>query len=508
VQGRGRRARQLIVLEESVAGSRTLLVGIVVSVTGCLHPRRVPVADAPAAPTAVVVPTPEVVRPVELPPVDAPAPNSSSVAARIPNAEPRGSAEGAIERIAAPPVAEASPPPPAWDISVAPYETHERVAFFVGRFSGPMKPTFELALTRQSRYAPMIRAKLRNAGLPEDMMFLPLIESWYDPDAYSRAAAVGMWQFMTGTARGVGLRVDWWVDERRDPVRATDGAVRYLQELRETFGGSMYLAAAAYNGGQGRVSRGLERHAAALGAAEGDDLFFALSSQRNALRTETSDYVPKLIAAALVGKDPARYAVSIAPADAFAWDSVTVPPATPLAAVAKALAVPLDTLRLFNPHVLRGLTPPTGNAIWLRVPVGAHLGFEERFAGLPQSERTGFKRVVTRAGDYMSKVARAHGLTAKQLNWYNPQATRLKNGNLHAGQRILVPRLDVVRAARDVPDPKIERYGTSSSGYHVVKRGDTLGAIARRNGISVAALKRLNRLRGDNIRIGQRLRVR
>ncbi len=492
-----------------MAGSRTQWVTVSVLVpflvTACALPFTRARSDH-GAPAPAAVPATEPAAPAA--PAE-PTPAAPAVAEPVAVAEvtpPRGSAEGGVEPSRPDPVPEV--PPPAWDISVTPYETHERVEYFVGRFSGPMKPTFEVALARQARYAPMMKQKLRESGLPEDMVFLPLIESWFDPHAYSRAAAVGMWQFMTGTARGVGLRVDWWVDERRDPVRATDGAVRYLNELKETFNGSVYLAAAAYNGGQGRVSRLLAANAAALEGTEGDDLFFALSSQRNALRTETSDYVPKLIAAALVGKDPVRYELNIAEPSPFTWDSVTVPPATPLAAVAKALAVPVDTVLEYNPHVLRGMTPPTGPAIWLRVPVGTTDGFIERFASIPEAERTGVKRVVTKEGDFMTRIARANGLTAKQLNWFNPQATRLKNGNLHAGQRILVPRHDVVRAARDVPDPKIERYGSSATGTHVVKRGESLSVIARRNGTTVAAIKRLNGLRSDNIRIGQRLRVR
>ena len=428
--------------------------------------------------------------------------------AAIPTSLPTA-AEPVVTRRAVPDPVESAvttPPPPAWDIDVAPYESHARVEYFVGRFSGAMKPAFETALARQTRYAPMIHARLRAAGLPEDMIYLPLIESWFDPNAYSRAAAVGMWQFMTTTARGVGMRVDWWVDERRDPVRATDGAVAYLTELRDDFG-SVYLAAAAYNGGSGRVSRGLVKHATALAGRQGDDLFFALAEQQ-ALRHETSDYVPKLIAAALVGKDPRRYDLHIASVRPFTWDSVTVPPATPLTAVARGLDVPLDSLLAYNPQILRGMTPPSGASVWLRVPVGSADRFLEHFTALTEADRTGVKRVVTRDGDYMSRIARAHGLTAKQLNAFNPQATRLKNGNLHAGQRILVPRLDVVRAARDVPDPKIERYGSSASSVHVVKRGESLGVIARRTGTSVAALKRMNKLRSDNIRVGQRLRVR
>lgn len=401
---------------------------------------------------------------------------------------------------------DAAAPPISWDIEVTPYESHERVSYFVGRFTGAARNAFEVALERQSRYAPLIHERLRAGGLPEDMIYLPLIESWYDPHAYSRAAAVGMWQFMTGTARGVGLRVDWWIDERRDPVRATEGAVKFLNQLKASFG-SVYLAAAAYNGGPGRVSRGLAANASALEGAEGEDQFFALAESK-ALRAETADYVPKLIAAALVGKDPARYGIAVRRVEPFAWDSVSVPAATPLAAVAKAAGVPLDTVLDYNPQVLRGATPPTGAETWLRVPVGAAEGFAVRFAALDKAERTAFKRVTTKSGDYITRIAKAHGLTAKQLNWYNPQATRLKSGNLHAGQRILVPRADVVRAARDVPDPKIERYGSSASRTYVVKRGDALSTIARRNGTTVARLKSLNKLKSDRIRVGQRLRVR
>ncbi len=397
-------------------------------------------------------------------------------------------------------------PPPVWDIEVAPFETHSRVEYFVGRFSGPMRASFERAMERQSRYAPMIHERLRRGGLPEDMIYLPLIESWYDPHAYSSAAAVGMWQFMSTTARAVGMRVDWWVDERRDPVRATDGAVTYLNQLREAFDCSIYLSAAAYNGGPGRISRGLAANASSLEGVAGEALFFALSENPQALRPETRDYVPKLIAAALVGKDPRRYGVAARMVDPFMWDSVLVAANVPLAAVATAANIPLETVRDFNPHLLRGMTPPSGEALWLRMPIGSTAGFAEALALLPHDARVATKRIVTREGDFIARIARANGLTAQQLNWYNPQATRLRNGNLHAGQRILVPRIDVALAARNVPNPALERYGSSTT--YVVKRGDTLGAIARRNGMTAAELKRVNRLRSDVVRVGQRLRLR
>ena len=447
---------------------------------------------------------------------DAPAPQIVGIAPAVESA-PEAMA-GAVEvesepvvsepAIPAPVVATVEPeaPPVTWDIEVAPYESHARVEYFIGRFTGPAKEAFEKAMERQSRFAPMIHERLRAAGLPEDMIYLPLIESWYDTHAYSRAAAVGMWQFMTGTAKGVGMRVDWWVDDRRDPVRATDGAMIFLRELKSNFG-SMYLAAAAYNGGPGRISRSLTAQSVALEGVAGEDQFFALA-EANALRKETSDYVPKLIAAALVGKDPSRYGVEVRKVAPFAWDSVLVPAAVPIAAVAKATKVDLDTLLEYNPSLLRGMTPPTGNPVWMRVPAGSAEGFSERFVQLDKAERTAVKRVVTKSGDYISKMARDNGLSAKQLNWYNPNAARLKNGNLRAGQVILVPRKDVARAALDVPNPAIERYGTTPTRVHVVKRGESLSVIARRNGLTLSRLKALNGLKSDKIRIGQKLRVR
>jgi membrane-bound lytic murein transglycosylase D len=136
------------------------------------------------------------------------------------------------------------------DLDIVSYASHDRVVFFVDAFSNASRERTRTFLTRGTRYEPMIRAKLRTATLPEDLYYLAFIESGYDLDAYSSAAAVGMWQFMTATAKGEGLKVDWWVDERRDPVAATDAAVKHLSWLRRQFG-SLFLSAAAYNGGTG-----------------------------------------------------------------------------------------------------------------------------------------------------------------------------------------------------------------------------------------------------------------
>jgi membrane-bound lytic murein transglycosylase D len=349
----------------------------------------------------------------------------------------------------------------------------------------------------------MIRAKLRTATLPEDLYYLAFIESGYDLDAYSSAAAVGMWQFMTATAKGEGLKVDWWVDERRDPVAATDAAVKHLSWLRRQFG-SLFLSAAAYNGGSGLVSRGLARHSDVVNSANGEAQFFALA-ETNYLREETRDYVPKLIAAALVAKSAASLDILHDTLPAFAYDSVMVEPATPLAAVAKATGASLSEIAELNNHVLRGVTHPK-EKMWIKVPEGSASGFQTAFRASSATDLVPYTRVTSRAGETFAAVAKRVGVTAKQLGWYNPR-DGASRGVLSTGSTILVPSAAVLAAAKDVRDPAVEIYGGAGS-RHVVKSGDTLSGLAKRYGTTVANIKRLNGLSGDAIRIGQSLRVR
>lgn len=398
-------------------------------------------------------------------------------------------------------------PSAVWDIDVHSFEDQARVELWVRRFSGEARESFASQVQRGVPYDSMVRAKLREGGIPEDMVYLALIESGFDVHAYSRAAAVGMWQFMASTARDIGLRVDWWIDERRDPVRSTDAAVRFLNDLRRQFG-SLYLAAAAYNGGPTRIARGLTRFADDLEGTTGDSLFFALAD-RDVLRPETRDYVPKLIAAALVAKEPERYGIRLRAAPPFAYDSVRVPGATPIAAVAHAAGVPLARVRELNPHILRGMTP-RGKPMFVRLPVGHAEGFEPAFAGLGGDERSAGRHVKTKKGETLASIARREGgLTARTIAWYNPVLITTKKGTLRAGQELFIPSRDVAAGARDVPDPGVERFPArrGSARTHVVRRGESLSLIARKNGTTVKALMRLNRLRQPLIRAGQELLV-
>jgi membrane-bound lytic murein transglycosylase D len=244
-----------------------------------------------------------------------------------------------------------------------PVEVNDRVTYWMRRFVGDQRPTFEQFLVRQGLYGDMIQGKLRARGMPEDLLYLAMIESGFRPMARSKVEATGVWQFMGPTARQYGLRIDEYVDERRDPVRATDAALDYLETLHARFG-SWYLAAAAYNAGPNRVARVLRDHAEARTGDE--ELYWEIIEH---LPWETRHYVPRLIAATLLAKRADDLGFAAERDLPYAYDRVWVPGNTRLGNVAKELGVAVSLLRDLNPHLIRGVTPP-GGSHELRVPSG------------------------------------------------------------------------------------------------------------------------------------------
>ncbi len=244
-----------------------------------------------------------------------------------------------------------------------PVEVNDRVTYWMRRFVGDQRPTFEQFLVRQGLYGDMIQGKLRARGMPEDLLYLAMIESGFRPMAQSKVEATGVWQFMGPTARQYGLRIDEYVDERRDPVKATDAALDYLETLHERFG-SWYLAAAAYNAGPNRVARVLRDHADARTGDE--ELYWEIIEH---LPWETRHYVPRLIAATLLAKRADDLGFAAERDLPYAYDRVWVPGNTRLSTVARELDVPPSLLRDLNPHLIRGVTPP-GGSHELRVPSG------------------------------------------------------------------------------------------------------------------------------------------
>jgi membrane-bound lytic murein transglycosylase D len=430
--------------------------------------------------------------------------------------------------------APASPPSQAGDpfdaigatrgLDISTYADHDRVRYYLDFFRGPARARMTVWLGRLPVYEEMIRTRFQAEGIPSDLVYLGLIESGYSNFAVSRSRAVGMWQFMRATGRWMGLRVDRWVDERRDPVKATDAAARYLKKLAEQFG-SYYLAAAAYNGGPGTVSRGLNRldiepNGGGDGAEElaeeeleySDGHFFTLADSRY-IRQETKDYVPKLIAAALIARDPMAYGFEPVPVGPpFPKDSIVVPDATGLDVIAKLADAPLPAILELNPHYLRKVTPPGTSAV-VRLPAGTMDSVVARYASLPATGRVdkaalaklaasdapARARVHTvRKGETLGGIARKYRVSQAQLRSWNKLP---KSGMIRVGQKLKVGASSSA-SARPPVSP------SARSGTYLVRRGDTLSTIARRHGTSVQALMDLNRITSaKSLKAGQRLKI-
>ena len=244
-----------------------------------------------------------------------------------------------------------------------PLHVNEDVERWIELFQTVLKSDFETFLSRRGAYGDLVRDALRAKGMPEDLLYLAMMESGLKPRAVSNVSAVGLWQFMSPTALQYGLRVDTYVDERRDPISATEAALDYLNWLHGRFG-SWYLAAAAYNAGPGRVERVLRRYAD--GRTGDENLYWEIVDH---LPKETREYVPRLIAATILAKDASAYGFVVTSTERYDFDLVFVPSGTSLRRVASALEIDVGILRNLNPHLVRGITPPA-EAYGVRVPVG------------------------------------------------------------------------------------------------------------------------------------------
>jgi membrane-bound lytic murein transglycosylase D len=346
----------------------------------------------------------------------------------------------------------------SWDLTVT---RNDRVERFIGFLSRGNAKNTRLYLERSGRYAPYIREQLRARGMPEDLVYLAFIESGFTPRAYSRAAASGLWQFIEETGERYGLQVTNYVDERRDPIESTRAALDYLQELHGTFG-SWYLAAAAYNTGENRVARILRER---VGGRKGDDeLFWRIAAY---LPRETRDYVPLMLAAGHIGKNPEQFGFAEVEYQApLAFDTAWVPVQSSLALVAQASGVEESVIRDLNPHLVRGVTPP-GRAWAVRVPEESLVSFALNF---PTVHRNQVEQEKTRIA--LAKNSRSRGVKTASV------------------------------ASKSNPSSK------SSVRYHRVSRGENLVRIAERYHSSVKRLQSLNSLGRRSVIVpGQKLRV-
>jgi membrane-bound lytic murein transglycosylase D len=361
-----------------------------------------------------------------------------------------------------------------------PIDANARVASSIHFFQTRGRQTWEAWHRRSGRYRDLIVPILRQSGLPEDLFYLSMIESGFNPRAYSRAHAAGLWQFVRSTGRLEGLRIDNWVDERRDPVKSTRAAVRHLSGLYREFG-DWRLATAAYNSGRGRVRRAIEK--------AGTDDFWRLDLPR-----ETRNYVPLLMAAAVIAKDPERFGFeTLTLDDPITWDQVKLTELIDLKTAARLLGMEgVGYLRVLNPELRKLFTPHRPKEGYLfNVPAGQGTSFLTAFERMPKSERSGIYEYRVSRGDNLWTIARAFGVSTGDLSGANG----LANASLiRPGQVIVIP----ISGGRVAPP---------GSGTHTVRRGESLWTISRRYHVPLRDLRGWNGLTGDTIRPGQKLKV-
>lgn len=414
-----------------------------------------------------------------------------------------------------------------------PVEMQPLVAQYIQFFQGPGRRWFRKWMSRAARYVPVMQPILEQYGLPKDTVYLAMIESGFSAHAYSWAHAAGPWQFISSTGKQYGLKQDFWVDERRDPIKATHAAASYLKDLKRELG-HWYLAWAGYNTGSGRVRRMVERH--------GTNDFWVLSEERG-LAKETKHYVPKLIAAALVAKHPSAFGFSeeeFEPEPLLEFDEVELTDAADLDVVARAAGVPVKEVQDLNPELKRWCTPPasTKNPYSLRLPRGAKAQFAENYKRLAPTERLTFRIHKVKRGDTLSQIAGKYGTESEAIL----QMNQLKTARtLRLGLELVIPvpagksgsgtalankvaqarRSGVVhRPEEEVPagtpkgpmatgPVKTEKVAGRTRVTYGVQSGDSLWAIATKFNVSVDELKKWNNLprRTPTLQVGSLLHV-
>jgi membrane-bound lytic murein transglycosylase D len=381
----------------------------------------------------------------------------------------------------------------ALDLAV---ELNEPVLTCIDLYQGRLRDWFEEALSRGQKYLPRIRAAFAEAGIPQDLAYVALVESAFKTSAYSRAKARGVWQFVGATGRRYGLTVDGWVDERSDPEKATRAAALYLKDLFELFG-DWNLALAGYNAGEGKVLRAMARYRT--------DDFWKLRRTKG-LRRETKNYVPLVHAAIVIAKAPERYGFTLAPDEAPELERVPIEDSVHLSVIARCAGERLEQIRALNPE-LRRLATPADRTFALRVPAGRAKSVAECLQQRPPEERVGYRLHVVRRGQTLGGIGRANGVSAREVADANgiPLRKRLRVGAellvpVHAGPR-------VTRARREVPAGAGAR-DRDEQVTHRIEPGDTLTSIAARYGATVGELQAWNGLRGSAITAGSILTIR
>jgi len=392
---------------------------------------------------------------------------------------------------------------------------NDRVLAYMDLFLGRLRDWFQNALARGGRYMPMIQGVLRAEGLPLDLAYVPLIESAFNPNAVSKAQAKGTWQFIRGTGLAYGLKVDWYIDERSNPEKSTVAAARYLRALNAQFNGNWHLALASYNGGPGLVQRAMKRTRISD--------FWQLRAKPRALPRETREYVPMILAAIVIARNPAQYGFDVTPDAPMEYDKVGLPQPVDLRRVAEWVGTSVDDIQALNPELRRWTTPIRYPGYELKVPKGTAPIVEARLGEAAPGETATLNWHVVKRGETLTSIAKKFAVKRTDLAGANDLSVK---SSVSPGQQLIIPvapsGLVAARPDRPTPAagpahhaeavPAMAEALTPDSPVRVkivylVKAGDTLTSIARAHRTTVDSLKLWNALRSSRINIGDRLTI-
>lgn len=370
---------------------------------------------------------------------------------------------------------------------------NKRVERMITLLSERKHKDFQIWLDRYAQYATTIRPILASYEIPEELIFLAMIESGLNTKAYSYAHAVGPWQFIYSTGKRYNLKRDWWVDERRDIIKSTHAGAQYLKDLYDEFD-NWYLAMAAYNTGEARVRRTIRR--------EGHRDYWRMIT----LPRQTRNYVATVLAAAIIGQDPEHYGFTIKDLKQWEFEVIQVPRSLDLDKIAHTLKVNYNELKTINPELRQGVTPPRKTPYPLRVPPGKGGIDPKKLTSIPTSDKIDYQVHYVRRGETLSTIATRYGVSMSKLQ----QANKIRNRNrLSVGQKLIIPApksyASSSSSSKKSTAPSTSKYDKK---VHTVRKGDTLGHIAETYNTSAKQIRYWNGLRyGQHIYPGQKLKI-
>jgi len=363
------------------------------------------------------------------------------------------------------------------DTNSIPIQMNRRVELALKYFQTKGRKVFTIWLERSGKYEEMIRSILKEYELPENLVYLAMIESGFNPKAYSYARASGLWQFIYGTGSYYGLRSDWWFDERRDPLLASHAAAQHLVDLNKRFG-DWYLALAGYNCNPKRVERTMRQY--------NTRDFWKLKR----LPRQTRNYIPTFIAANIIAENPEKYGFHVAKMQPVTWDTIRISECVDLEIVARCVDTTFNAIKDINPAVKKWCTPPGVKDFTLNIPVGTKEKFRKNYASIPDADKRSWVRHKVRSGETLSVIAKKYGSTVSVVKNYN----KIKGSMIYVNQFLLIPvpqnkkyytyQKSYARKSSSSSSSKRKKARTNviPKGHkkitYIVKQGDTLGEIA------------------------------